>query len=66
MIIEDMTQMAQFVYDFYNQKIDILMLKRDLPQVRGTSSLTNVTICDGGVMGLLPRSFYLVSINSMK
>ena len=58
MIIEDMTQMAQFVYDFYNQKIDILMLKRDLPQVRGKSSLTKVTICDGGVMGLLPRSCF--------
>ena len=34
MIIEDMTQMAQFVYDFYNQKIDLLMLKQQLPQVR--------------------------------
>lgn len=32
MIIDDMTQMAQFVFDFYNQKIDILMIQRDLPQ----------------------------------
>ena len=25
--------MAQFVYDFYNQKIDTLMIQKDLPQV---------------------------------
>ena len=33
MIIDDMPQMAQFVFDFYNQKIDSLMIQRNLPQV---------------------------------
>ena len=34
MIVTDMPQMAQFVYDFYNQKIDMLMIQKDLPQVK--------------------------------
>ena len=34
MIVMDMPEMAQFVYDFYNQKIDMLMIQKDLPQVK--------------------------------
>ena len=70
MIIEDMTQMAQFVYDFYNQKIDLLMLKQQLPQVR----LINPSFrnCHGvvdkslslysGVPHLIPPSPYMTLV----
>ena len=29
MIIDDMSQMAQFVYDYYNQKINVMMKQQD-------------------------------------
>ena len=29
MIIDDMSQMAQFVYDYYNQKVNMMMKQQD-------------------------------------
>ena len=33
MVIEDMSMMAQFVYDFYNSKVDMLMKERGFDKV---------------------------------
>ena len=44
MAIEDMPQMAQFVYDFYNARIHQLMRMRGFSQVGLSVSQVDVTV----------------------
>ena len=49
MAIEDMPQMAQFVYDFYNARIHQLMRMRGFSQVGLSVSQVGVSVSQKGV-----------------